>query len=53
MTWRQAHCPRHILERDGLAVVLLDKAEDLGEEGLLVEPEIAHDVRRQPPHTHE
>src|ERR687898_579306 len=45
---RQAHRPRHVLERDGLAVVLLYKAEDLGEQGLIVEPEIPHDVHRQP-----
>src|SRR5215216_5457677 len=45
---RQAHCPRHVLERDTLAVALLDEAEDLGEQGLVLEPEISHYVRRQP-----
>ena len=35
---RQTHCPRHVLERDALAVALLDEAEDLGEQGLVLEP---------------
>src|SRR5215203_6875610 len=53
MTRRQAHRPRHVPERDVLAVALLYEAEDLGEQGLVLEPEIAHDVRRQSPHNHE
>src|ERR671921_1794242 len=52
VTRREAHRPRHVLERDALAVVLLDKAEDLGEQGLILEPEVAHDVHCQPPHAH-
>src|SRR5215207_8734154 len=50
---RQAHRPRHVLERDALVVAILDEAEDLGEQGLVVEPEIAHDVSRQPCDAHE
>src|SRR5215217_8966534 len=50
---RQAHRPRHVLERDTLAVAILDEAEDLGEQGLVLEPEISHHVRRQPRDAHE
>src|ERR687897_1258229 len=35
---RQAHRPRHILERDGLAVAIFYEAEDLSEQWLVVEP---------------
>src|SRR5829696_9200596 len=46
VTRRQAHSPRHILERDAFAVALLDKSEDLGEQGFIVKPELSHDVYR-------
>src|SRR5919107_1238066 len=44
---------RHVLERDGFPVALLDKAEDLSEQGLVLEPEVPHDVGREPRQLHE
>ena len=38
--------------RDALPVAHLDEAEVLGEQGILLEPEVAHEVRRQPSHAH-
>ena len=42
---RQAYRPRHVLERDTLAVALLDETEDLGEERLVL---AGGHPRRQP-----
>src|SRR5215204_3771613 len=53
VTSRQAHRPCHVPERDGFMVAILDEAEDLGEQGLVLEPEIAHHVRCQPPYAYE
>src|ERR671917_959258 len=50
---REAHRPGHIFEGDRLAVTLLDEAEDLREQGLVLEPEVPHDVRREARHLHE
>src|SRR5918995_6065366 len=50
---RQAYSPRYVPERDALVVALLDKAEDLGEQGLIVEPEISHYVCCQARDAHE
>src|SRR5829696_9441144 len=53
MAPRQVDRPRHVLKRDRLAVALLDEAEDLCEQGLVLEPEISYDVRSQPRELHE
>ena len=45
MASRQAYRPRHVLERDTLAVALLDETEDLGEERLVL---AGGHPRRQP-----
>jgi hypothetical protein len=50
---RQAHRPRHVPERDALVVAILEKAEDLGEQGLIVESEISHYVCCQARDAHE
>src|SRR5918995_4255466 len=45
---REAHRTRHVPQRDALTVAILYEAEDLGEQGLVVEPEISYDICRQP-----
>ena len=39
--------------RDALTVALLDEAEVLGEQGIVLEPEVVHEVCRQPSHAHQ
>src|SRR5215216_1400217 len=45
---RESHGPCHVLERDRLVVAFLDEAEYPGDQGLILEPEVPHDVHRQP-----
>ena len=44
---REANRPGHVLERGALAAALLDEAEDLSEQRLVVEPEITYHDRCQ------
>ena len=44
---RETKRPGHVLEGDALAAALIDQAEDLSEQGLVVEPEI-HPPRSLP-----
>src|SRR5215216_599822 len=45
---RETHGPCDVLERDRLVVAFLDEAEYPGDEGLVLEPQVPHDVHRQP-----
>jgi hypothetical protein len=45
---REVNRPRHVLKRNGISVALLDEAEDLDQQGLVVEPENSHHLGGQP-----
>src|SRR5215207_822254 len=50
---REPHGPCHVLERDPLVVALLDEAEYPRDQGLVLEPQVPHNVHRQPRELHE
>jgi hypothetical protein len=49
----EADRPGHVLERNGIPVALFYAAEDLGEHGLVVEPEIPHHLGGEPRDAHQ